>query len=61
MESSSFPVIFCTPNNCEREQCTFYRAMGPNIGNLQYFDVFMEGTAAGLIAVGFSKDQNMVT
>ena len=61
MESSSFAVIFCTPNNCEREQCTFYRTMGPNIENLQYFDVFMEGTAAGLIAVSFSKDQNMVT
>ena len=60
MESSSFPIIFRTPPNCERELCTFYWAMGANTANPQYLDVYMEGTAAGWLAVGFSKDQNMV-
>ena len=58
--SSLFPIVFRAPNNCEREQCTFYWAMGPNTANPQYLDVYMEGTAAGWMAVGFSDDQMMV-
>ena len=58
--SSSFPIVFRAPNNCEREQCTFYWAMGPNTANPQYLDVYMEGNATGWMAVGFSDDQMMV-
>ena len=28
--SSSCPIVFHTLNNCEREQCTFYWAVGPS-------------------------------
>ena len=34
--------------------------MGPNTANPQYLDVYMEGTADGWMAVGFSDDQIMV-
>ena len=34
--------------------------MGPNNEDSKYLDVYMEGTAAGWIAVGFSENQIMV-
>ena len=34
--------------------------MGPNTANSDYLDVYMEGTAAGWMAVGFSENQIMV-
>ena len=58
---SSFPIIFRTPTDCVRDvNCTFYWAMGPNTANSDYLDVYMEGTAAGWMAVGFSENQIMV-
>ena len=59
--SSTFPIIFKSPTDCERSSCTFYWAMGPNTANSQYLDVYMEGTVDGWLAVGFSHDQAMVS
>ena len=52
--------MFKSPTDCERSNCTFYWAMGPNTANSQYLDVYMEGTVDGWLAVGFSLDQAMV-
>ena len=53
--------MFKSPTDCDRASCTFYWAMGPNSGNSQYLDVYMEGTVDGWMAVGFSLDQSMVS
>ena len=35
--------------------------MGPNTDNSNYLDVYMEGTAEGWMAVGFSENRMMVS
>ena len=60
MSLSQFPMTFRVPDGCDREDCTFYWAMGPNSANSNYLDIYMEGTTEGWMAVGFSDDKIMV-
>ena len=55
-----FPITFRVPDGCDREDCTFYWAMGPNSANSNYLDIYMEGTTEGWMALGFSDDKIMV-
>ena len=60
MEDSEFPLTFRQPANCDRQSCDVYAAMGPNAANDDFLDIYLEGTADGWVAVGFSKDTSMV-
>jgi hypothetical protein len=57
--SSSFPLIFKSPSDCDRQDCSYYWAMGNNTANPQYLDIYMEGNVDGWIGVGFSQDMLM--
>ena len=48
------------PTGCAKDNCTYYVAMGPNVENSEYLDVYLRGTAEGWVAVGFSLNQMMV-
>lgn len=52
--------MFGTPEGCERTECTYYWAMGPNNENPSYLDIYMEGDVSGWLAVGFSENKLMV-
>ena len=60
MADSEFPLTFGQPAGCDRESCEVYAAMGPNAANPNFLDIYLEGTANGWVAVGFSKDTHMV-
>ena len=53
-------LTFGTPTGCSRTSCDVYVTMAPNTMNSSYLDIYMEGTAAGWVAVGFSDSQAMV-
>ena len=59
-EDSEFPLTFRQPAGCDRQSCDVYAAMGPNAANADFLDIYLEGTADGWVAVGFSKDTFMV-
>ena len=48
------------PSGCSRTSCNVYVTMAPNTMNSDYLDIYMEGTAAGWVAVGFSDSRAMV-
>ena len=60
MEDSDFPLTFRQPPGCDRQSCDIYAAMGPNAANDDFLDIYLEGTADGWVAVGFSQDMLMV-
>ena len=51
---------FGVPSGCSRASCDVYVTMAPNTINRDYLDIYMEGTAAGWVAVGFSDSRLMV-
>ena len=53
-------LTFGSPSGCSRTSCDVYVTMAPNTMNSDYLDIYMEGTAAGWIAVGFSDSTAMV-
>lgn len=45
---------------CNRTDCDLYIGIAVNSGDPGFIDIYMEGTAEGWLAVGFSDSMNMV-
>ena len=56
-----YRLIFSSPDGCARADCDIYVGIDTNTGNDSYLDIYLEGTAAGWVAVGFSETDNMVS
>ena len=48
------------PDGCSRTSCNVFVTMAANPFNSSYLDIYMEGTADGWVAVGFSNSRIMV-
>ncbi len=49
------------PDGCSRASCDLFIGIDTNTGDDGFLDIYMEGTAAGWVAVGFSETPNMVS
>ena len=56
----SHNLVFGMPEGCERSFCEYYVGMSPNPSDPTYLDVYLEGNAAGWVAIGFSLNIQMV-
>ena len=52
-------LIVSDPPDCDRPTCDLFIGISTN-ANSSFFDFYIEGDAAGWVAVGFSETQNMV-
>ena len=50
-----------SPDGCSRSSCNLFIGIDTNTGDDRYIDIYMEGTAEGWVAVGFSDTRNMVS
>ena len=50
-----------SPTSCSRASCDLFIGIDTNTGDDGFLDIYMEGTAAGWVAVGFSETPNMVS
>ena len=50
-----------SPTGCSRASCDLFIGIDTNTGDDGFLDIYMEGTAAGWVAVGFSETPNMVS
>ena len=50
-----------SPTGCSRADCDLFIGIDTNTGDDGFLDIYMEGTAAGWVAVGFSDSANMVS
>ena len=55
-----YRIRVTSPDGCSRSSCDLFIGIDTNTGDNRYIDIYMEGTAAGWIAVGFSDTPNMV-
>ena len=60
MQNHDYNLEFGLPEGCAKDHCTYYFAMGPNAEDGQFLDVYLQGTADGWVAVGFSHTVVMV-
>lgn len=44
-----------------QHDCDYRVAMGPNDNDPEFLDIYLEGSRAGWVAVGFSLDKRMVS
>ena len=49
-----------SPDGCSRSSCDLFIGIDTNTRDSGFLDIYMEGTAAGWISVGFSATPNMV-
>ena len=50
-----------SPTGCSRASCDLFIGIDTNTGDDGFLDIYMEGTAAGWVAVGFSDTASMVS
>ncbi len=50
-----------SPTGCSRADCDLFIGIDTNTGDNGFLDIYMEGTAEGWVAVGFSETPNMVS
>ncbi len=50
-----------SPTGCSRADCDMFIGIDTNTGDNGFLDIYMEGTAEGWVAVGFSETANMVS
>ncbi len=50
-----------SPSGCTRVDCDLFIGIAINTGDNGFLDIYMEGTAAGWVAVGFSDTADMVS
>ncbi len=50
-----------SPTGCSRADCDLFIGIDTNAGDNEFLDIYMEGTAEGWVAVGFSETANMVS
>ena len=55
-----YRLRFSQPEGCNIFDCDLYIGIDTNTGDNGFLDVYMEGNAAGWVAVGFSETNNMV-
>ncbi len=48
------------PEGCSRSECDLFIGIDTNTGDSGFLDIYMEGTAEGWLAVGFSETATMV-
>ena len=48
------------PAGCDPSSCNLYVGIDTNAGNNGFLDIYLEGNAAGWVAVGFSESRDMV-
>ena len=60
MQDEDYKLEFGLPLGCAKDNCDYYVAMGPNAEDSEFLDVYLQGTAEGWVAVGFSHNQQMV-
>ena len=56
----SHNLVFGMPEGCNRSSCEYYVGLSRNPSNPTYLDVYLEGNAAGWVAIGFSLNTQMV-
>ena len=57
---TEYDTILRQPPGCGVGDCDIFIGMETNEGSDAYLDVYMQGTAAGWLAVGFTVTPNMV-
>ncbi len=50
-----------SPTGCSRADCDLFIGIDTNTGDNGFLDIYMEGTAEGWVAVGFSETADMVS
>jgi len=55
-----YRLVVISPQDCRREECDLYIGIDTNTGDNEFLDIYMEGSAEGWIAVGFSETADMV-
>lgn len=60
-DPENYRLIFRSPANCAPSDCDIFVGIDTNTGNPDFLDIYMEGSAEGWVAVGFSDSPNMVT
>ena len=55
-----YRLIFSNPEGCIISDCDHFIGIDTNAGESNYLDIYMEGDAAGWVAVGFSETSDMV-
>ena len=53
-------LIISDPSGCDPSTCNTFIGISTNENNSSFFDFYIEGAAAGWVAVGFSETQSMV-
>ena len=56
-----YRLQFFQPEGCNISDCDLYIGIDTNTGDNRFLDIYMEGDAAGWVAVGFSETGNMVS
>ena len=59
--AEDYRLQFRSPEGCNISDCVHYIGIDTNIGDNDFLDIYMEGTAAGWVAVGFSETSSMVS
>ncbi len=49
------------PQGCVQSECDLFIGIDTNTGDNGFLDIYMEGTAEGWLAVGFSETADMVS
>ena len=60
-ELEDYRLTLRFPDNCDPSSCDLFVGVDTNLGDTTYLDVYMEGTAQGWLAVGFSETADMVS
>ena len=60
MQNKDYNLEFGLPAGCTKDNCAYYVTMGPNAEDGKFLDVYLQGTAEGWVAVGFSHNVMMV-
>lgn len=56
-----YRIRVMSPDGCLRTDCDLFIGIDTNTGDDDFLDIYMEGSAAGWLAVGFSETSNMVS
>ncbi len=56
-----YRFVVSYPEGCSRADCNVFIGIDTNAGDNGFLDIYMEGTAEGWVAVGFSETPNMVS
>ncbi len=57
----NYRLQILSPTGCSRADCDLFIGIDTNTEDNGFLDIYMEGTAEGWVAVGFSETANMVS